>query len=86
MDDELADVDAGEARAQEPPEQRQRERDERDDLPPEQVLVGEWAVDEREDALEDRAQRDGDCGEQERREDAARSRRGAARAGGRSAR
>ena len=41
MDDELADVDAGKARAQEPPEQRERERDEREDLPPEEVLVGD---------------------------------------------
>ena len=77
MDDELADVDTSQTGTEQACEQGHGERDEGDDLPPEQVLVGKRAVDEREDALEDGPQRDRDRREQERREDPPRPRRGA---------
>ena len=73
LDHEVAHGAAREARSQQAPDERERQRHHGDHLPPEEVVVGERPIDELEDALEYGAQRDGDGGDEQGREHAARA-------------
>ena len=67
MHHELSDVDASEARAQQPPQERERQRGQREHLPPEEI-DGEArrSRGEREDTVEHGSERRDDGGQQQR--------------------
>jgi hypothetical protein len=76
LEHEIAHAGSCQSRTQEAGEQRERQGDERADLPPKDVLAREMLVDERGYSFEDRSEGDGDRCQQQRRENATHPRRG----------